>query len=194
MLSLYNYLSGNKKKRRLYNYGKKILKEILDYLKKNTEDRQTYFILMTIKEVEDTSALIQKQIKNIDSKYFTAESLYNFWLNKIEIITDDHLNFPDTLIKFMRLSLLDTYSIARMFRKFKPKRKIKNCEGKKSMMNIIYYGGGAHTNNINDFIQWQFNIKPDINIKPNINDKGPDQCLVIPNFSPFEFKMPWDKN
>jgi len=51
-----------------------------------------------------------------------------------------------------------------MFRKFSPKRKIKNCENKKSLQNIIYVSGDAHTLNFIDFIRWKFNILPDIHI------------------------------
>ena len=79
-----------------------------------------------------------------------------------------------------------------MFRNFKPKRKIANCEGKKSMKNIIYYAGDAHTNNILDFIKWKFKVKPDLNINTKINEDI-DQCLVVPTFNPFNFEMPWSK-
>jgi hypothetical protein len=77
-----------------------------------------------------------------------------------------------------------------MFRNFKPKRKIVNCEGKKSMKNIIYYAGEHHTNDILDFIKWKFKVKPDLNINTNINGNI-DQCLVVPTFNPFDFEMPW---
>ena len=97
----------------------------------------------------------------------------------------------------MRIALTDIYSISRMFRNFKPKKKVANCEGKKSMKNIIYYAGDSHTNDILDFIKWKFKITPDLNINTNANINANNnftinQCLVVPTFKPFDFKMPWN--
>ena len=65
---------------------------------------------------------------------------------------------------------------------------------------IIYVSGDAHTLNFIDFIRWKFNILPDIHINRAFEkDKFSDvdgqvnQCIVLPKFNPFDFKMPWDE-
>ena len=92
--------------------------------------------------------------------------------------------------------MTETYTISRMFRKFKNKRKIPNCEEKKSMKNIIHLAGNTHTLNIVDFIKWKFNIKPEISLSVDFGKEGFEQhvqqCLFVRKFNPFGFKMPWD--
>jgi hypothetical protein len=228
ILSIYTYLTGFKNKKKLFNLGKKNYKNIFDHFKndnyshflqkKNYKKGDLERFLISIKEIEFLSKKIQKQIKNIDKKYFTGNDIYNYWKERIEIgvyeekydilkfekknkrsIYGDN-DWVDVILMSLRDSYVETYSIARMFRKFSPKRKIKNCENKKSLQNIIYVSGDAHTLNFIDFIRWKFNVLPDIYINRAFEkDKFSDvdgqvnQCIVLPKFNPFDFKMPWDE-
>jgi len=220
--SIYIYLIGFKKLKKEYNLGKKYYKDILKYVVDNGylqekcnchPDCKIIYEIMSIRQTEEIANKIYKQIKNIDNKYFTSKELINYWKYKIEIAIYDNtittnskdqiekiydsLNIYDSFVMIMRMAYTDTYTIARMFRKFTPKRKIKNCEGKKSLQNIIHYSGGAHTESIRNFIEWKFKISPEISINPDYNKSNYDiltinQCLYIPKFNPFDLKMPWN--
>lgn len=201
--SIFIYLVG-KKKDKNYEKGKKYFNEIYDYLVLSkivlNYQKNLSMKIMTKKEVLNTSNKIQKQMKNIDKKYLKEDDIYKYFELKLENFVYKNKNFLNNIyiltpsqkiINFLRIALTDIYSICRMFRNFKPKRKIVNCEGKKSMKNIIYYAGETHTNDILDFIKWKFKVEPDLNINNNLNNKI-DQCLVVPTFKPFDFKMPWN--
>jgi len=90
----------------------------------------------------EISNIIHKQLNNIDEKYFCKEQLNDFFLN---IISSNIGN--------IRLDVLETYSIARMFRKkFKMRDGINKCDGV-NVDNIIYYGGNSHTQNVYNFLK-----------------------------------------
>lgn len=85
------------------------------------------------------SKLIHKQIRNIDTSYFEHNKLFSFFKKK-------SIN--------LRLAILETYSIARMFRKFEHKEnRLNKCESN-DVNNIIYFGGDDHVLNVFNFLNF----------------------------------------
>ena len=101
-------------------------------------------------------------------------------------------NFSFKIAQIIRSCVIESYAVPRMFRKFKPKKNIKNCQETKSLKNIIYLSGDAHSKNLIDLIYWKFKIKPEVSLTAEIDDSGVQQCLFVRKFNPFGFKMPWD--
>ena len=83
---------------------------------------------------------INKQINNIDTEYFTKEKLLEYYKN---------VNFE------FNVTLFDIIAITRMFRKFDiSKNRLPPCNNEtKSLKNIVLYGGQAHTDQIQTFIE-----------------------------------------
>ncbi len=96
------------------------------------------------------SLLIHKQISNIDTNYFEPKLLFDY--------------FKKTLLNNLRLAVLETYSIARMFRKFEHKEKRSNKCDSNDVANIIYFGGSAHVLNVFYFLKYlaEFETNKDI--------------------------------
>lgn len=84
------------------------------------------------------SLLIHKQISNIDTNYFEPRLLFDFFKKTSNL----------------RLAVLETYSIARMFRKFDYKEKRSNKCNSNDVSNIIYFGGNAHVLNVFNFLKF----------------------------------------
>ena len=98
------------------------------------------------------SILIHKQLQNIDREYLCKEQLIDYFYSQLDANTK-RPNFRNIID--VRLYVLETYSIARMFRnQFKIRESRYNkCNGNKPN-NIIYYGGSDHTDNIINFLKY----------------------------------------
>ena len=170
----------------------KIARSIIELRKK---------MYLNISQIESVAFKIKKQMKNIDKKYLKQRDIINYWKYRFKKYFDEKKNIVDEknicklkinkndgIWDLLMMSLTETYTISRMFRKFENKRNIKNCEGNKSLKNIFYYGGNTHAVNITHFLFWNFDIKPKIikNIKEFYNNENKiDQCIQIKNFKPF---------
>tara|TARA_B100001093_G_C26829535_1_gene1015516 strand:+ start:567 stop:1937 length:1371 start_codon:yes stop_codon:yes gene_type:complete len=172
---------------------KKLKNERLKFRKK---------IYLNIEQIKIISKKIWKQMENLDSNYITKKDIIDYWnyrfklylLKGRNIVSNKDISKYDTcahtaIWDLLMLSLTETYTIARMFRKFKNKRNIENCELDKSLKNIIYFAGDDHTRNIGNFIIWKFKIRP-IFFKNSKNFFGNenkiDQCKIFPNLDLFD--------
>ena len=92
-----------------------------------------------------------KQLDNIDTKYFDKTTLIYYFRNKLL----EYYSNPDINIKgqSIRHSLMEVYTISRMFRKFEKKSYNFICDiNENSLKNILYYTGDEHIINIKSFI------------------------------------------
>ena len=107
---------------------------------------------------------IKKQIDNLNTEYFKKVDLYNYIKDYFTELSVNLIQFGINdnsflqIFLYLRVSLIDTYTICRMFRTF-------NNEGKglcnsQEPNNIIYYGGAFHTYNLYNFIKTKLNIEP----------------------------------
>ena len=123
-------------------YREKYKKIYSDYLQQTKPKSQ----LFSIQQIELTGEKINKQLNNLDTTYCTKNNIIKYFLR---IITQKSSK-PYTL----RTIFTDTYTIARMFRKFKKnKDRIPRCTDDNSLKNILYFGGDTHVRNIVDFLE-----------------------------------------
>ena len=109
-------------------------------------------IISNFEDEKFISILIHKQLQNIDREYLCKEQLIDYFYSQLDANTKRR-NFRNIID--VRLYVLETYSIARMFRnQFKIRESRYNkCNGNKPN-NIIYYGGSDHTDNIINFLKY----------------------------------------
>ncbi len=169
-------------------------------IQKKKEFRNQYYLkLGSIKKIGQK---IWKQMKNIDPNYCKKKDIINYWKFRFKLFFNSSKNIIDNkdvskyniskdeggIWDLLMLSLTETYTIARMFRRFKNTRNIENCELHQSLKNIIYFAGYDHTKNIANFIIWKFKTKP-ILFKNARNFYGDseqyDQCIKFPNYDFF---------
>ena len=133
---------------------------------------------------------IIKQLDNIDTKYFDKTTLIYYFRNKLL----EYYSNPDINIKgqSIRHSLMEVYTISRMFRKFEKKSYNFICDiDENSLKNILYYAGDEHIINIKSFIINILKINPIISIDEEvltsksfgfISKTQYKQCLTIPRY------------
>ena len=168
---LYIYLIGaydyNKE---YYNKGSILFDRYVNNILLKKEIESSGQILMDKKNTEDVAKKINKQLNNIDTNYFTKEEFINFI---ISIIDNSNNNLtthgcisnikykmfrPSKDISDLRLFITETYSIARMFRKFTENRII-NCNNDNSLKNILYFAGNHHVKIVKYFLKTFFDKK-----------------------------------
>jgi hypothetical protein len=146
------------------------------------------------------SEKIQKQLNNLDgSLNFNKQELIDFIVNTY----DKKYN---TNVKSFGIitSLIDIYLLARMFRKYDDKTKLKRgvsgCIIKRTndnnvSKNIIVYAGDYHINTYKDFFSDVLGIKPTVEVSHDwLNKDGSvnlkkikniNKCINIPHIQPF---------
>jgi hypothetical protein len=133
---------------------------------------------------------IIKQLDNIDTKFFNKTTLIYYFRNKLlEYYSNRDINIKGQSI---RHSLMEVYTISRMFRNFENKTYNFICDiDENSLKNILYYAGDEHIINIKSFIINIFKITPIISIDEEvitsksvgfISKTQYKQCLTIPRY------------
>lgn len=137
---VYNFFCNNEMGQHDENF-KRLVQDI-NYTKEISKFEYEKFI----------SNLIHKQLQNIDREYFCKEQLIDYFYSQLDA-NAKRRNFRNIID--VRLSVLETYTIARMFRnQFKIRASRYNkCNGNKPN-NIIYFGGSDHTDNIINFLKY----------------------------------------
>ena len=110
-----------------------------------------YHSLLKENDSEQNRVIRKKFKKQIDAlgDIFTKKDLYEFISNRIKSIIPEGLKELDLkeleqLLTYIRIFLIDAYTICRMFRKF---------TGGAGVKNIVYYAGAGHTYNISQFFK-----------------------------------------
>ena len=152
---------------KLYNIGKEIFKGLYNLIKENQEpwNMETLFVKTADIDIHERMAKkISKQLKNIDTDYFTKEDLIKHFITRIDNYVDgkDYFklkspyNFLDN-VGDLRLFITEIYGIARMFRIFTKDDRHK-CDKVDSLSNIIYFGGNDHSTNLKYFLEQHFEV------------------------------------
>jgi hypothetical protein len=124
----------------------KLFIQLIDKLNKS-KSKPNYFFY---DEEKKMSKIIHKQLNNIDDTFFNKETLLTYFRMRA---SEEDGRFP------VRLSILETYSIARIFRKKFKNREIEEygtfgnkCDAQ-NINNVIYFGGEYHVLNIYSFLK-----------------------------------------
>lgn len=139
---------------------------------------------LSIAEVEIAGEKNNKQLNNIDNNFFSKDTLLKYMKTYIK---DRNVKFTrnfELSLWNLRVVVTETYSIARMFRKFvsKKNKKLEKCDNEdNSMKNIIYFGGKMHGDLVRSFIEDIFKISPLDNSSDEINN-------IISNIPESEFE------
>ena len=144
------------------------LKNTLIKQKKDVSIIRTY---LTFKKHGDEK--IEKNVKNLDKKYFTKNMIINHYIKESNIKQtkfqstkkqkkkyQDYLLFLQNILEiekyfFFLVAFYDINTLCRMFRKFDfSKNRVGSCDSNnKSLKNIITYTGHVHTRSMKKFIQ-----------------------------------------